>query len=786
MHRKKPFSGKKKKMQLMAKRMKNRSQSYGEEISETTSERRRKISEGIEDQIIEEEGKDQQRGKNNNGRSKRLTDGFDSDDFLAEEDNERGGGEGLIEDVFMHQRNSKKQQKSFLPRVDKLGHQPGRNNAGNGNFDTNRYKLHFEYESKEEIEERKAQARLPLELFNVPNHHHRVDEEDEGGEEGYRGEEDEVEEKNRREKEIKLLTISMDDVYEFKNAKSPHKGEQSPALVSPFSSSSIAAAPAVIDIPKRPAWTYEMSKAQVERNEEAMFKKWLLSVYEQAGGEAKKLSYFEHNLETWRQLWRVLEISDEVLLIGDVRHPVLHFPPALFRYVREELRKPITFVLNKVDLVPWSLSCAWKKYFEDQFPGLQVVLFSAYPNSSASQALREDNDAQNVIIDGHLTTGERGLAIHEKRLQKRRKRGGGIEALGVNEVFSACQKHYDQYLKDKRGETEGKGKGISEVLFQRGVLGGDSGNDDVEEMGRGEGGLMGEYEADYDDDDYAGKDKSGEVPQIMKGKRKSTPSSSTRSKYISIGIVGHPNVGKSAIINGLMGRKVVSSSRTPGHTKHFQTIFLNKQVRLVDCPGMVFPSFVCRPLQILSGIYPISQVKEPYSSIGYLAQRVPLIYMLKLKVTEELTEGSSVKAEEFRWSAWSICEAWAYQRQFLTARAGRPDVYRAANHILRMVVDGRIVMAFFPPSYEPDKGRAGRFSGGRGSPEGSTPAFTDFTNEEEETESSEEDDVSDQDESPTEEAYSARGKGSNTKKKSKKTGKAVNKVQNAFELLDIE
>ena len=37
--------------------------------------------------------------------------------------------------------------------------------------------------------------------------------------------------------------------------------------------------------------------------------------------------------------------------------------------------------------------------------------------------------------------------------------------------------------------------------------------------------------------------------------------------WVTIGLVGHPNVGKSSIINGIMGKKVVSTSRTPGHTK---------------------------------------------------------------------------------------------------------------------------------------------------------------------------------------------------------------------------
>lgn len=38
--------------------------------------------------------------------------------------------------------------------------------------------------------------------------------------------------------------------------------------------------------------------------------------------QGKPLSYFELNLETWRQLWRVLEISDILLVIVDARYPV--------------------------------------------------------------------------------------------------------------------------------------------------------------------------------------------------------------------------------------------------------------------------------------------------------------------------------------------------------------------------------------------------------------------------------------------------------------------------------
>ena len=67
---------------------------------------------------------------------------------------------------------------------------------------------------------------------------------------------------------------------------------------------------------------------------------------------------------------------------------------------------------------------------------------------------------------------------------------------------------------------------------------------------------------------------------------------------LTIGMIGQPNAGKSSLINSLVGKRVVSVSKTPGHTKHFQTIFVTKSVKLCDCPGLVFPSLVPKSLQV--------------------------------------------------------------------------------------------------------------------------------------------------------------------------------------------
>lgn len=63
----------------------------------------------------------------------------------------------------------------------------------------------------------------------------------------------------------------------------------------------------VLDIPQRPPWTYQMSKAQVERQEEKMFEDYLRRIHSKHRPE--KLSYFEHNLEV---IHRTYEIGDAV------------------------------------------------------------------------------------------------------------------------------------------------------------------------------------------------------------------------------------------------------------------------------------------------------------------------------------------------------------------------------------------------------------------------------------------------------------------------------------------
>ena len=66
---------------------------------------------------------------------------------------------------------------------------------------------------------------------------------------------------------------------------------------------------------------------------------------------------------------------------------------------------------------------------------------------------------------------------------------------------------------------------------------------------------------------------------------------------------------------------------------------------------------------------------------------------------------TAVSSGESIWrSDQHFISAWALKRGFLTAKAGRPDVYRAANNLLRLSVDGRLCLCMRPPNYTAQKG----------------------------------------------------------------------------------
>ena len=99
---------------------------------------------------------------------------------------------------------------------------------------------------------------------------------------------------------------------------------------------------------------------------------------------------------------------------------------------------------------------------------------------------------------------------------------------------------------------------------------------------------------------------------------------SNASRRGVVGFVGYPNVGKSSVINALFGAKKVSMSRTPGKTKHLQTLELSdSNITLCDCPGLVFPSVVAtRAHLVINGTVPLDELRDFIDPIRLIVGKI--------------------------------------------------------------------------------------------------------------------------------------------------------------------
>jgi large subunit GTPase 1 len=334
-----------------------------------------------------------------------------------------------------------------------------------------------------------------------------------------------------------------------------------------------------------------------------------------------------------------------IVQIVDARNPLLFYCVDLESYVKEVDSNKISVILvNKSDLLSDKQRLEWYRYFKSK--NVHAIFWSAALATEMDELLDEEDDEDDKSgrnrTDSHQSdwTEEDSHAEldEEEELSDLQEEDEDDETLEVNKFKFLS----DEKCDSEESEEESESAETSEDSEDE--------NDDESGIEQPEQELITIKEeikntkeklSNLNINEISDKNKEEEKiePLNMTEDEKENSKILNRQELISflktvhksvdkakpglntIGLVGYPNVGKSSTINALLRDKKTAVSDTPGKTKHYQTLFVDDELLLCDCPGLVFPSFIStRGELILNGILPIDQMRdyvEPVNLISF-------------------------------------------------------------------------------------------------------------------------------------------------------------------------
>lgn len=147
-------------------------------------------------------------------------------------------------------------------------------------------------------------------------------------------------------------------------------------------------------------------------------------------------------------------------------------------------------------------------------------------------------------------------------------------------------------------------------------------------------------------------------------------------------VVGIPNVGKSTFINALAGKACAKTGNKPGLTKGKQWIRLNKNVELLDTPGILWPKFEDQQVGLRLAF--IGSIKDEIMNLEELAAE--LISFMQDAYPGVLAEKYTINEKQ---NSYSVLEAIAESRHCLV-RGNELDTAKAAGMLLDDFRNGRL------------------------------------------------------------------------------------------------
>jgi len=161
-------------------------------------------------------------------------------------------------------------------------------------------------------------------------------------------------------------------------------------------------------------------------------------------------------------------------------------------------------------------------------------------------------------------------------------------------------------------------------------------------------------------------------------------------KQISVGFIGYPNVGKSSVINTLKNKRVCKVAPIPGETKVWQYITLVKNIFLVDCPGIVYPTGETETQLVLKGVVRIENIGDATDHVAEVVKLVKKEYLCK-------------SYQVYNWEDHVDFLSQFAKRSGRLLKGGDPDINTVAKMVLMDWQRGRIPFFVCPPEQDRPK-----------------------------------------------------------------------------------
>lgn len=116
-----------------------------------------------------------------------------------------------------------------------------------------------------------------------------------------------------------------------------------------------------------------------------------------------------------------------------------------------------------------------------------------------------------------------------------------------------------------------------------------------------------------------------------------------KNRKIRVLVVGIPNVGKSTLINRLVGKKIVGVGNKPGLTKQLNWIRVDSEIELLDSPGILWPKFEKDTAYNLASFTAIKEEVLPiFDVVSYIINTLYKYYKDKLKERYGITSNDDI------------------------------------------------------------------------------------------------------------------------------------------------